>query len=177
MSRRRLAALALALAVTGCGVQPTGVVDAGEPARGQMPGGTDSTTPNASDVGPRVFFIFEGNVLPTVQAGLPTGDADVALTALLKGPSVADQRKGMYTELPRDLTGLRLGQRTVSSITVFIGTDVGRLSKLAMLQITCTVEFVLPDRLPVLLAGTDGSAIEATPCVAPLPSPIEVSPS
>ena len=184
MSRLTLAALALALAlaltgaIAGCGVQPTGVVDAGEPAKGPLPQATaDSEASARAEIGPRLYFVLDDNLQSTVRVGLPAGDPDIALVALLKGPSEVEQKQGMITELPDDLRELRLGRRTVSSITVILDIDPGQLTKLAMRQITCTVAFALPDRLPILLAGLDGVSFAAPPCVGPEQSPLDVPPT
>jgi hypothetical protein len=183
MSRHPVAALALALAMTGaiagCGVQPTGVVDAGEPAKGPLPPLTvDSEAPPVKrEVGSRLYFVLGGDLQPVVRVGLPAGDPNVALAALLKGPSEVELKRGMITALPRDLGQLRLGRRTVSAVTVVLDADPRRLRRPAMLQITCTVAFALPDRLPIVLVGPDGASLAAPRCIERAPFLVDVPPT
>ncbi|WP_440069710.1 hypothetical protein [Streptosporangium sp. OZ121] len=77
--------LAVASLVAGCGIGPTGVMDGGEPAVGFQP----ST---------RLYFV-SGERLRAVSRPLPWPPLKETLELLVKGPSSAEQRRGLRTEL------------------------------------------------------------------------------
>jgi hypothetical protein len=140
-----LAAAALSLA--GCGIQPTGVVDAGEPARGPI-----AATPRPS-AGPstRVYFVLDGELVATPYADVPPGDAELALKVLLGGPPAHE--RGLVTELPRGLTQLTLLRRGAGTVTVATDVDPRELSDLAAAQITCTFFSAVPEKSEIRLIG------------------------
>lgn len=78
-----LTVLGSALAV-GCGVQPTGVIDAGEPASGLTRG---MRLYFASDTGLRAVPLLDRNI-----TGL-----DAVMKLLAQGPTAAERREGLTT--------------------------------------------------------------------------------
>lgn len=80
--------LAVVSLAAGCGIGPTGVIDGGEPAVGFQP----ST---------RLYFV-SGARLRAVSRPLPWPPLKETLELLVKGPSSAEQRRGLRTELDPD---------------------------------------------------------------------------
>ncbi|MFI8437279.1 hypothetical protein ACIGJO_26765 [Streptomyces sp. NPDC079020] len=81
----------LGLALMGCGVQPTGVIDAGEPASGPTRGA-------------RLYFASDGGL-----RGVPLLDREIknlgtVMKLLSAGPSPSEQRDGL-TSLVQELGG------------------------------------------------------------------------
>lgn len=86
MSARKVAcALAIAALVAGCGISPTGVLDGGEPAVGFQP----ST---------RLYFV-SGARLRAVSRPLPWPSLKETLALLVNGPTSAELRQGLRTEV------------------------------------------------------------------------------
>ncbi|MGW7412567.1 GerMN domain-containing protein [Streptomyces sp. NPDC054863] len=85
--RRRGAAVAvlgaaLGIALTGCGVQPTGVIDAGEPATGLTRG-------------VRLYYASAGGLRGVPLLDQEIRDLNGALKMLAQPPSDADRRDGL----------------------------------------------------------------------------------
>ncbi|MEU6822854.1 hypothetical protein ABZ921_19680 [Streptomyces atriruber] len=95
---RRGAGVALAvvaLGLAGCGVQPTGVVDAGEAAGGLTKG-------------LRIYFVSETGRLEGVTRALPISEPAAVIKLLMSGPSKAEQQTGLTTLIDSgrfDVTG------------------------------------------------------------------------
>ncbi|MEV7968670.1 hypothetical protein AB0O34_22190 [Sphaerisporangium sp. NPDC088356] len=94
--RRALAAMAPALVamavalVAGCGITPTGVTDGGEPAIGFRP----ST---------RLYFV-SGSHLQVVTRPIPWPPLKETIGLLLDGPTAAERKRGIDSELTPDYT-------------------------------------------------------------------------
>ncbi|MFJ2771150.1 hypothetical protein [Streptomyces sp. NPDC087300] len=93
---RGLCLVAAALVLTGCGVRPTGVVDAGEPASGLTKG-------------LRIYFVSEtGRLEGVTRSGEGFDEPGAVIKLLLSGPDESEQRAGL-TNLVRggqyDVTG------------------------------------------------------------------------
>lgn len=127
-----LLAMAAAIALTGCGVRPTGIVEAGPPARGV-------------EVPPTVYFLIGGKPRPVVRDQRPTVTqptaalSQVLLPELFIGPRAAERQRGVTSELPRFRD---FGATTVEEDRAVITLEgaVDRLSDLARSQLVCTVE-------------------------------------
>lgn len=130
MSRSIAAAVvagALAGLLGGCGVRPTGVVDAGEPARGL-----------ADRSVLRLYFVDGRQVRPVPRGDLPAGDPAIALKVLIAGPDEREIRAGFSTDIP-DGMGVSDLRVTDRSITITVDVDPEALSTLALTQIGCTL--------------------------------------
>ncbi|MFI2415753.1 hypothetical protein [Streptomyces sp. NPDC018947] len=91
MRRRRPAGAAVALGIllAGCGVPPTGVVEAGEPASGLTRGA-------------RLYFASAGGLRPVPVDDTEITNLDTVLKLLLLGPPPGGRADGLtsYVELP-----------------------------------------------------------------------------
>lgn len=157
--------LPFVLLAPGCGIQSTGVVEVGDPATAEVvPGRTQGTllyfiSPSARD-----------GVLPVVrEIGRPeepvsSGTGDVrhvsakSLALLFMGPSLAERRAGLRTELPMVSGDIRWDLME-GEAQVRLPTPVTKLSELARRQLICTVAHAPGSgpRVAVTVSGTDGS--------------------
>ncbi|MDL4817928.1 hypothetical protein [Actinomadura opuntiae] len=134
-----IAAAALAAAVTaGCGVRPTGVIDAGQPVEA------------AGNSGTITVYLAQGKkVVPVVRPGLP-GNPYLGLNQLSVRVTSGERLQGLHTEVDHPLEGRLI--RIVSQ-----PDDPGRLvvdlpdtvphrpvhwSRTALAQIACTAQAV-----------------------------------
>jgi hypothetical protein len=135
-------AVGLVAALTGCGVTATGVIDAGDGARGA--------------VAPRgeVYFQSAGALLPVERVGV--SGVDAALQELFKGPLDIERQRGVGTDLPPDLRLTTTVDRRIlptavgrksDSIIIVIDRDPAVLTDKALAQISCTVVKALPPTL------------------------------
>jgi hypothetical protein len=171
MRRRIRAATALAalLALTGCGIQETDVIEAGGPATLDVlparehrmmafflsPDGLLVPSPRAVDTA-----AWNGAVGP--QPGTVTEPPSTAKTvaALLAGPNAAEQRAGLSNapSLPGPSTA---AETEVSGGTARLTLDapLAPLTRTARQQLVCTVAYAESDNggVPVVLVGTDGA--------------------
>ena len=127
---RRLTAAASGMAalgaLAGCGIQPTGVIEAGLPATGVHPQATV-----------RLYFVSPTGLQPVTRpASGPVGPQET-LDLLLSGPNSAETARGMTTELapPIGVAKVITGERRVQ---IVLSTDVTRLTPNAISQLTCT---------------------------------------
>ncbi|MFH8608912.1 hypothetical protein ACH4D5_15680 [Streptomyces sp. NPDC018029] len=77
-----VAVVVVALTLTGCGVRPTGVVDAGEAAGGLTKG-------------LRIYFVSETGRLEGVTRTTPIREPAAVIKLLMSGPTEAEQRSGL----------------------------------------------------------------------------------
>ncbi|MEU2432046.1 hypothetical protein ABZ611_21475 [Streptomyces sp. NPDC007861] len=149
-----LAGLAAALSLTACGVPPSDVIQAGEPASGMF-----SAAPKAS--APVVVFLYflDDGVL-TAHPRTIAGPADLGTVvgALFGGPTPGETMT-VTTELPRltDAPVVTAG-RGVKDVSIKLPGDAAPFSRPAMLQLACTVAHVSRSlTAPSLDADPDGS--------------------
>ncbi|MGW4470044.1 hypothetical protein ACWENQ_10265 [Nonomuraea sp. NPDC004354] len=124
--------LALLLAAcTACGVGPTGVVGAGEPARGFAQG-------------TRLYFVQDDRL---VSVGRPEGplDAAEAVELLAGGPTSKERERSLDTRLPKNIA-VRVhddGFALEKGAPMLVGgrwlPPVSRLSRMATGQLVCTI--------------------------------------
>ena len=137
---KRIAAVCCLLAVSACGVRPSGVIAGGEAPRGQV-------------VGSVVFYVSGDSLAPATG---PFGDLDARLDRLAAGPTEDERRMGLRSEIPPG-TALR-SEIHPSGLVVVATVDPRTLSELALEQIVCTAS--LADRSQgdaVIIAGHEGS--------------------
>jgi len=144
-----LMALVLAVGAAGCGIRPTGVIDAGRPAGG-----------------PWVFFLDEGRLYPVARPN-ESNEID-AVVSLFQGPSAEERVSGLTTALP---DGIELsGADSPSGIVLDLSVVPAQLSALAMLQIACTVRFD-SSVASLTLRGPGRTTRSAPRCPASPPAP------
>ncbi|MEV8635770.1 hypothetical protein AB0395_29350 [Streptosporangium sp. NPDC051023] len=128
----RIWPLALLLtACTACGVGPSRVIDAGEPARGFAEG-----TP--------LYFVRDDRLVFVSNLAGPLEAAE-AVELLLEGPGPQERERDFVTRLPKNLAvqvnddGFTLGK----SAPMLVGgrwlPPVTRLSRMATGQLVCTI--------------------------------------
>ncbi|WP_433871531.1 hypothetical protein [Saccharopolyspora sp. CA-218241] len=156
--RRTPALLAAAgLLLSGCGIEPTGVLEGGEAPTGVAPGVT-------------LYFVDEhGRVRPKPTRSGSLGDVTAAVDLLLR---VGDRNlAGLHSELPRVSS---LGPRaTVAgrTVTVALPLAMGEVGPRGVDQVVCTAIGVrrqsgAPAGTKVVLTFTDGSRTEPRACPA-----------
>ncbi len=84
--RRGIVLTVLGAALVGCGVQPTGVVEAGEPASGLTRG-------------MRLYFASDAGLRAVPLLDREVGGLDAAMKLLAEGPTAAERREGLTTLL------------------------------------------------------------------------------
>lgn len=138
MKGSRVAALLVgamaALTLSACGVPPSDVIQAGEPANGMLEpdqGGVPLT------VVP-LYFLHNGGLRPYPRKVRGPGDVKAVMDLLFRGPTRSEAATAT-TELPRltDAPSVAIGKGT--TFAVQLHGDAAPLSHLAMLQVACTV--------------------------------------
>ncbi|WP_055693248.1 hypothetical protein [Streptomyces prasinopilosus] len=129
-----------AVALTACGVPPSGVIEAGAPASGMY-------SPSAAPPPPRttvsLFFLRDGDLTPYPRRIDDAGDLEAVVHLLFEGPA-ANETATAVTELPR----LTDAPRVVVADGILFVQLLGKtapLSHRAMLQLTCTVNHAEAD--------------------------------
>jgi hypothetical protein len=152
MSVRRFATLAALLTVTACGVQPTGVINAG-----RAPVIPDNS--NSSDY-VVLYFLVDGRLTGMSRQTSTSTTIATALDQLLQGPTSAERATGATTLLPA--TSAKVSVSTIQVPTVTVPFPVLQLPELAISQLACTtLATVRPtngSESAINLIGTDGKA-------------------
>ncbi|MEU3688605.1 hypothetical protein [Streptomyces narbonensis] len=153
--RHGVAAASLALALVGCGVQPTGVIGAGEPASGLTRG---MRLYYASDTGLRGVPLLDQRLR----------DLDSVVKLLAQGPGPAEQRDGL-TSLVQELGGYTVSG-TGARVTIHMdgpyplsGRDQGTG------QLVCTLARAQSVLEPEV--GTDDVEVTVRPAEGPVLGP------
>ncbi|MGW3709645.1 GerMN domain-containing protein [Streptomyces albogriseolus] len=155
---RRLGAAALMMALTGCGVPTSDVIETGAPASG-MPGPAPTRTLAEPATVP-LFFLKDGEPTAYPRPATDAGDLTSVVRLLLEGPNEKERAASATTDLPR-LTGAPSVTVTDGvTITVTLPDTPTPVSREALLQLTCTVRHASP---PAPTAVPRPSAEEATP--------------
>ncbi|MGW1887163.1 hypothetical protein [Streptomyces sp. NPDC001970] len=148
-----LVGLAAALTLTSCGVPPSDVIQAGEPASGMF-----SPSPKPSvPVVVSLYFLDDGDLTAYPRKIGDTADLGTVVGQLFGGPTTSEAVTAT-TELPRltDAPDVAIGSDHTFSIQ--LPKDVPPLSHLAMRQLACTVAHVaLPPAAQPADANRDGA--------------------
>ncbi|MER7758142.1 hypothetical protein [Streptomyces sp. NPDC097619] len=141
--------LSLALALSACGISPTGPVDAGGPASGAplYPGEARGT---------RLYFASPYGMRSAARPSSGTPSPQRALELLLQGPTESERARGLTTRIPL-LPRTPVATAGLNSVTVRLPLSVaaGELDITALSQIVCTVAHATtlgdapPDRVVV----------------------------
>ncbi|MFC8420900.1 hypothetical protein ACFUN7_08480 [Streptomyces sp. NPDC057236] len=135
-----LSGLTAALALTACGVPPSGVIEAGAPASGMFPPGTESPSTPATV---SLFFLRDGELTPYPRRADDAGDLGVVVRLLFEGPA-GNETATATTELPRPADAPRVAIDDDGALSVWLPGETEPLSRRAMLQLTCTVHHAAP---------------------------------
>ncbi|MER7486899.1 hypothetical protein ABTY20_13570 [Streptomyces sp. NPDC126497] len=152
-----------AVALTACGVPPSGVIEAGAPASGMV---SHSATPPPTPTTISLFFLRDGELVPHPHRIDDAGNLE-AVVRLLFEASAANVAPAATTELPR-LTDAPLVAIDGGILFVELPGETAPLSRRAMLQLTCTVNHAassVPTAVPRADAEADGDTARrsATP--------------
>ncbi|WP_051872155.1 hypothetical protein [Streptomyces sclerotialus] len=124
-----LAAL-LAGALAGCGIEPSDVIDAGEPATGLKSDGQEP-----ADV--QLFFLASTGLRAAARSAERPATPQRAVDLLLAGPNAAERQRGLTTALP-DLRDRVTVTPRDGRITITVPADPERLDQPALSQLVCT---------------------------------------
>ncbi|MGW9432662.1 hypothetical protein ACWHA1_32605 [Streptomyces decoyicus] len=120
----------LAGALAGCGIAPTDVIDAGEPATGVR-------SPGQPEAEVQLFFYGPSGLRSaTRRAKAPVGPEE-AIEVLMKGPNHAERMRGLSSVLPK-FPGSLTAVTHVGSVVITLPMDVKRLDSASLNQLVCT---------------------------------------
>ncbi|MFJ3926226.1 hypothetical protein [Streptomyces sp. NPDC090022] len=175
-------AAALTLALTACGVPPSDVIQAGEPASGMPAPGPTPPAPFAV----HLYFWNNGDVVAYPRRINGPGDLGNVVDQLFSGPT-ASEAMTATTQLPRLSAAPTVVADSGTGVSVKLPKGVAPLSQRAMLQVACTVAHAAnPSGTPPANADAAGSGApvaspaptESSPVASPAPtesSPVPTS--
>ncbi|GAB3358392.1 hypothetical protein [Amycolatopsis echigonensis] len=126
---RLVLALISVFLLAGCGIQPTGVISAGE-----APGGFQLGEPRPQIT---LYFVYAGQISPVQRAWAKDATPTTVLTELFGGPTRQEEQEGFYSMLTP-------GQHvTVDAsklpVTVTVAESMKSLYPIGLQQVVCTV--------------------------------------
>ena len=135
-------AAVLATALTGCGIQPTGISVVGAPPSANVPSANSTTTPQALAASGQVYIYLLQNqggtdlLVPVIRTivGQKINDDSVA-QILIKGPTPMEQKEGFTSEIPSSLTAT---SNAYGYSDAYVLSDL--LQPLAKAQFICTMQ-------------------------------------
>ncbi|MEV1025022.1 hypothetical protein [Streptomyces sp. NPDC050264] len=149
--------LTAAVTLAACGVPPSGVIEAGEPASGLFSPTSEPSAPATVSL----FFLRDGDLTAYPRRIGDAGDVEAVVRLLFEGPT-ASEAATATTELPR-LTGApQVATGGAGALSVQLPGVAAPLNRQAMLQLACTVEQValaLAVAVPRTTGETDGEAM------------------
>ncbi|OSP44649.1 hypothetical protein B7767_03595 [Streptomyces sp. 13-12-16] len=164
-----LSGLTAALALTACGVPPSGVIEAGAPASGMFPPDSASPTTPATV---SLFFLRDGELTPYPRRADDAGDLGAVIRLLFEGPA-GNETATATTELPRPADAPRVAIADDGALSVWLPGETEPLSRQAVLQLTCTVNHAAPSA-PTLVPRVETEADDDTARDSAAPSSLQV---
>ncbi|MEU4173161.1 hypothetical protein AB0F46_40710 [Streptomyces sp. NPDC026665] len=129
--------LAAAFMLTACGVPPSDVIQAGEPAGVEV---SPSPKPSAPVI-VSFYFLHDGELTAYLRRIDGPSDLTTVIGLLFDGPTRVEALKAS-TELPRLTTAPEVTGSINSAVFIQLPDGIARLSHPAMLQLACTVAHV-----------------------------------
>lgn len=123
-------AAALSGALTGCGIAPTDVIDAGEPATGMK-------SPGQPEADVQLFFYGPSGLRSATRPSETPVDPQTALLMLMKGPNHAERMRGLTSAVPKLLTAPTV-ETHEGGVVITMPVDGKRLDSASMNQLVCT---------------------------------------
>ncbi|MFI0710030.1 hypothetical protein ACH4SK_05130 [Streptomyces inhibens] len=121
---------ALAGALAGCGIAPTDVIDAGEPASGVKSPGQP-----AADV--QLFFYGPSGLRSATRPAKAPVDPEQAISLLMEGPNHAERMRGLSSVLPK-FPGPLLANTGEGTVAITLPMNAKLLDSASLNQLVCT---------------------------------------
>ncbi|MEU4846456.1 GerMN domain-containing protein [Streptomyces gilvosporeus] len=121
---------ALAVALTGCGIAPTDVIDAGEPASGVKAPGQPT-----ADV--QLFFYGPNGLRSATRPAKAPADPQSAIDLLMDGPNHAERQRGLSSVLPK-FPGRLLATTGRGTVHLTLPMNAKLLDSASLNQLVCT---------------------------------------
>ncbi len=131
-----LVGFAAALTLSACGVPPSDVIEAGEPASGVSPGSKPSVPVVVS-----LYFLDDGALKAYPRKMAEPVDLGTVLGQLFDGPTNGESVTAT-TQLPRLANAPDVTGGSGHGVSIKLPDDVAPLSHRAVLQLACTVAHV-----------------------------------
>ncbi|MFI9466088.1 hypothetical protein ACIHBQ_01205 [Streptomyces sp. NPDC052492] len=158
-----LTGLVTAVVLAGCGVPASDVIEAGAPAGGMA---DPSPAPTEAPASVSLFFLTDGDGDGAPRAfprlADDAGDLEGVVRLLFEGPNVKEAAVAV-TELPRLKNAPRVSVAGDGTVTVRLPGETAPLSRLAMLQLTCTVAYTAPLAVTAVPRAEEGPAEDLAP--------------
>ena len=158
MSVRLLVACVAGLVVlTGCGVQPSGVITGGAPPSGGVAPGIPPTEPDGTFT---LYLVMEGGLFPVRRPGGPLSPVD-ALAVLAASPNEEERGRGLSNAVPPQAIPFSVTADPAGGIAVTLSAQV---STVAIGQIVCTVAAAATAKpSDVTVVGSEGRGPQRCP--------------
>ncbi|MFG2397217.1 hypothetical protein [Streptomyces lydicus] len=121
---------ALAGALAGCGIAPTDVIDAGEPASGVKSPGQP-----AADV--QLFFYGPSGLRSATRPAKAPVDPEQAIQLLMDGPNHAERMRGLSSVLPK-FPGRLTAATGEGTVVITLPMNAKLLDSASLNQLVCT---------------------------------------
>ncbi|MGP3960914.1 hypothetical protein ACTWPT_33400 [Nonomuraea sp. 3N208] len=159
LARRMLAAgLVSLVAVAGCGVRPSDVIEAGDPPSGRV-------APTTTII---LYLVKNGRLSAVTRpgpGGRPLFKADT-LALLAAGPTAEEQAHGFTTDVPPEAGPFSVTAKAAGHLVVTLSTPADELSTLAVEQIVCTAAATSPESPAQVTVTGAGQTVGPRNCPA-----------
>jgi hypothetical protein len=163
-TRLLVAGLVSLVALSGCGVQPSGVITGAAPPSGRAaPDGPPGVPGLASTI--TLYLVSNGRLSPVRRPGGPLSPADT-LALLAASPTDEERAHGLTTAVPPEVAPFSVAAEPSGRIVVTLSTVAGELSTVAMAQIVCTAAVAapaVPTQVTIMGAGQEGHGPRSCP--------------
>ncbi|MFE6163314.1 GerMN domain-containing protein [Streptomyces sp. NPDC056486] len=145
--------LTAAVTLTACGVPPSDVIEAGEPASGMFSPSSQPPTPATVSL----YFLDDGTLTTYPRRTDDATDLQAVVRLLFEGPT-ATEAATATTQLPHLTDAPRLTTGDDGMLSIRLPGEAAPLSRLAMRQLACTVN----QSASPLIAAAPNTDTEAT---------------
>ena len=153
MTRRLLLTLVVLIAVTGCGVRPSGVITGGPAPTGRAIGGFDVPLLPGRPEGAVLYFLDGPAPTPVFRPARRHLSPTQTLALLQSGLDADERAANLRSEVPAGLDPVSVTIAAAGDVDVVVSADVSALSAAAVDQIVCTVGEALSTTAPVTLTS------------------------
>ncbi|MCK7622778.1 hypothetical protein MUU72_06615 [Streptomyces sp. RS10V-4] len=121
---------ALAVALAGCGVEPTDVIDAGEPASGLR-------APGKPPADVQLYFYGPDGLHPATRRAKEPLDPQAAIDLLAQGPNHAERMRGLSSVVPK-FPGPLTATTGPGRVVIDLPVNAKLLDPASLNQLVCT---------------------------------------